>query len=71
MQDPETKQKVRAVLNEIKTSKDADGNWSKKSRRQLFRELELLTNSDRNTYTGQDARFLTHTSMREFGEDHE
>jgi len=63
-----TEKRVKQLLSAIAKEKRNPGH-DKKQLREWFNELWRLKDDGRCTYTGQDARFLTHTSMRTWRDD--
>ncbi len=62
MDAPEKIKALLALIEEEKKQKEPN----KKRMRMLFDRIWYLSGDERETYTGQDAPFMVHTSMRTF-----
>lgn len=63
--DTDTDSQVKAILDEIESEKK-NPKPDQKKMRNLFYKIVKLKDDYREVRTGQDDRFLTHTSTREF-----
>jgi len=68
MDTEETDKKVKHLLACIENEKRLP-KPNRKLMRGWFNQIVQLKEDWRNTYTGQDDRFLTHTSMRTWRDD--
>ena len=65
--NPEKIKALLVLIDEEKKQKEPDKKWM----RRLFDRIWHLSGDERETYTGQDAPFQVHTSMRTFEDQDE